>query len=841
VSAELTLLAPLAGWSTALAEVPDEVFASGTAGEGVALDPTSATLCAPCAGQVIHLPASQHAVTLRSAVGAEVLMHIGIDTVALGGEGFVAHVRPGERVEAGAPLVSFDMDLIARRARSLLTPVIVSPGGFSVAQRTLGRALSAGEFLMRLVPRETLSAGESVVRGPLVRRRVTVQLAHGLHARPAAQLVAALRPLAAQAQLVAGEREADAHSAVALMTLGVQHGQEVEARASGVDAPEALSRMAAILSVGDADAAPLARETRAPRAAARATGPATLHGVCASAGLACGRAQQWRRAEVAVVEAGKGVTYERAALKRARESVHAQLRSSVPVGAQPHADAAARGIAAAHEELLDDPQLLTRAEALIACGKSAGFAWRAALGESVAQLHALADARLRERAADLSDLQLQVLLALAGTHAPQLPVLPAQAILIARELLPSEFVALDRSRLAGLCMAAGGPTSHVAILAAAMGLPTLVAAGPEVLEIPEGRTVVLDATAGTLEVAPSPERIASAATAMRAQAAQQEVLLAAAQRTASTSDGVRIEVFANIGSLEDAQAAMRNGAEGCGLLRTEFLFLERSVAPSEEEQRILYQGIADILGPRPLTIRTLDAGGDKPIAYLPLPPEDNPALGLRGVRSSLAYPELLRTQLRAVLRVTAPARCRVLLPMVSEVGELLAVRALVDELRQELGRTAAVALGVMIETPAAALGAAALAAAADFFSIGTNDLTQYTLAMDRGHPQLAARVDALHPAVLRLIAEAVAGAATHARSVAVCGGLASDPLAAPLLVGLGVRELSAVPGVLPQLKARLGAWSLDSCRALAARALAAESAAAVRTLLSSGAAQRVGP
>jgi multiphosphoryl transfer protein len=276
---------------------------------------------------------------------------------------------------------------------------------------------------------------------------------------------------------------------------------------------------------------------------------------------------------------------------------------------------------------------------------------------------------------------------------------------------------------------------------------------------------------------------------------------------------------------------VRNGAEGCGLLRTEFLFLDRQAAPGEAEQRHAYQQIADALGERPLTVRTLDAGGDKPIAYLPLPAEENPALGLRGVRTSLAYPDVLRVQLRAILGVRGGAAPRVLLPMITDLEEFESIRAQIGTLAAELGLTVPVSVGVMIETPASAVLAERFARSADFLSIGTNDLTQYTLAMDRGHPGLAARLDALHPAVLELIATSAAAARAHGRHAAVCGGLASEPLAAPLLVGLGVNELSAVPAVIPEIKARLAAVTLEGCRALAAAARREASAAAVRALL----------
>ena len=379
-------------------------------------------------------------------------------------------------------------------------------------------------------------------------------------------------------------------------------------------------------------------------------------------------------------------------------------------------------------------------------------------------------------------------------------------------------------------MAAGGATSHAAILAAAMGIPALVALGPALLAVADGTALLLDARRGVLEIDPGETRLAQARAALAAAAAEHATLMAEAGRECRTADGTRIEVLANIGSVAEAQAAVRNGAEGCGLLRTEFLFLDRLSPPTEAEQSAEYQKIADVLGARPLTIRTLDAGGDKPIAYLPLPEEENPALGLRGVRTSLAFPQLLRTQLRAVLAVGGPAQCRLLLPMISEVEEIQTVRRLLDEVCRELGRAERISVGVMIETPASAVLAERLAAVADFLSIGTNDLTQYTLAMDRGNPQLAARLDALHPAVLRLIARTAEGARTHGRHVAVCGGLASEPLAAPLLVGLGVDELSAVPAVIPQLKARIESVSLSECRALAQQALGQESAAAVRAL-----------
>jgi phosphoenolpyruvate-protein kinase (PTS system EI component) len=297
------------------------------------------------------------------------------------------------------------------------------------------------------------------------------------------------------------------------------------------------------------------------------------------------------------------------------------------------------------------------------------------------------------------------------------------------------------------------------------------------------------------------------------------------------TDGRAIQVHANLGAAAEAAKAVELGAEGCGLLRTEFLFLERDTAPDEDEQSRQYQAVVDGLGARPVVIRTLDAGGDKPLAYLPLPHEENPALGLRGVRTSLWRPDLLKTQLRAILRVRPVAAVSIMLPMVSSIAELRAVRVVLETARVELGLETVPLLGLMIETPASALLAQALAEEADFFSIGTNDLTQYVLAMDRTNPQLAGEADALHPAVLRAIALTAQGAAPRGRPVAVCGGLASDPVAAPILIGLGVGKLSVTPAVTPRLKAFIRTLDTTRCVAAAQQALALESAGAVRALV----------
>jgi phosphocarrier protein FPr/phosphocarrier protein len=342
-----------------------------------------------------------------------------------------------------------------------------------------------------------------------------------------------------------------------------------------------------------------------------------------------------------------------------------------------------------------------------------------------------------------------------------------------------------------------------------------MAMGQQLSRVPEGARVLLDASAGKLVIDPDEPA--------QARAVAQSRQAAGSSDDCTTRDGERVTLLANLGGLADVERALAAGAEGCGLLRTEFLFLDRAQAPSEDEQRSTYQAIADALAGRPLTIRTLDIGGDKPVAYIRFPDEQNPALGARGIRTGRFAPELLDTQLRAIAGVKSDA-IKVMLPMISSLAELRPVR----ERMEALG--ADVQLGVMVETPAAALSADSLAAEADFLSIGSNDLAQYALAMDRTNPLLAASIDALHPAVLRLIAMTAEAGQRSGKPVSLCGSLASDPLGALVLVGLGITNLSAVPAALPAVRNAIARVSAADCRRIAHRALECESAAEVRAL-----------
>ncbi|SFP61469.1 phosphocarrier protein [Pseudomonas sp. NFPP07] len=824
---DLTLGAPLSGPVLTLARVPDLVFSSGAMGDGIAIDPLNNTLHAPCAGVVVHAARTGHAVTLRADNGAELLLHLGLDTVQLQGEGFSMLVQEGARVSSGQALLRFDLDQVARNSKSLISLMILTNGEhFQTLPITL-KSVKVGEPLLHIVPRaaNTAQAEAGDTSTDAVEGQTRVNHRGGLHARPAALIRQTAQGFSSKAHLHFNGKSASCDSLVSLMGLGVGEQDEVRVSCQGKDCK------AALLALLDALATPLAEDGHAAAPAVKAVAPqrpaeaGVIQGVCAAPGLVCGPLFQLTAMTLPEDSGGHPPQEQLQALDLALDKVRSDIRGTLEHARQ-RKDNQEEAIFAAHLALLEDPALLDAARQSIGQGRAATHAWSDAIGEQCEILLQLGNALLAERANDLRDLQQRVLRALLGEawHYQ----LPAGAIVAAHELTPSDLLQLSEQGAAGLCMAAGGATSHVAILARGKGLPCLVALGSELLDVPQGQQVVLNADHGRLELTPDSARIEQVRQSHLLRQQRREQQQQQAQLPARTLDGQAIEVAANVASSQEAQAAHANGADGVGLLRTEFLFVDRHTAPDEQEQRLAYQAVLDAMGDKSVIIRTIDVGGDKQLDYLPLPVEANPVLGLRGIRLAQARPELLDQQLRALLQVSPLQRCRILLPMVSELDELLHIRERIDCLCAELGIGQRPELGVMIEVPAAALLAEQLAEYADFLSIGTNDLSQYTLAMDRDHAGLAARVDALHPALLRLIAQTCAGAARHGRWVGVCGALASDPLATPVLIGLGVSELSVSPPQVGEIKERVRQLDAAQCRRLSHDLLNLSSASAVR-------------
>ena len=832
----LTLVAPVSGVVVPLDQVPDPVFAQRLAGDGIAIDPLSDEIVAPCEADVRQVHRAGHAVTLDAA-GLEIVIHVGLDTVQLKGEGFRPLVKAGDRVRAGEPLLRFDADAVARRARSLLTEVVITNMDRVAALRPRSGTVVAGrDVLLEVELRAAEGADEPRSGDFFASPPIVVGARTGLHARPAAVLAATARRFASDLRLVKAGCEANARSVVSIMALEVAGGDTVTVVARGPDAMAAVAAVAETLATdldathGGADgaAAPPAAVTAAAWSDQEAA-DGVLRGVSASPGVAVGRVFHVRHDDAVLEERGADPMQEQRALDAAIAAAHLQLEARQQRLAT-EADADRAAIFGAHQELLEDPEVLERAAAHVRSGASAAHAWRQAYTSQAERLQALDNALLRARATDLRDIGRRVLHLLVGGAAPI--DVPPESIVVAEDLTPSDTASLDRTRVRGLCTTMGSATSHVAILARGLGIPAVAGVDPRVLALAPGTRVIVDGDRGTVHPAPTADDEARIVARQAVDERRRSGELAVAMEPATTRDGHRVEVVANIGAVREAERVPAVGGEGVGLLRTEFLFMDRRTAPDEDEQARSYEAIARALGPdRILVIRTLDVGGDKPIPYLALATESNPFLGERGVRLTLARPELFEAQVRAILRASTAGRVALMFPMVATLAEWRAARGLVEREREALG-VPPIPVGIMVETAAAALLAERFAREADFFSIGTNDLTQYTLAMDRTNPRLAPQVDALHPAVLHLIERTVAGARAHGRWVGVCGALAGDPQAIPVLLGLGVHELSADVPLVPAVKARVRSLSLAECQATAREALDAGDGEEVRAIVS---------
>lgn len=562
----------------------------------------------------------------------------------------------------------------------------------------------------------------------------------------------------------------------------------------------------------------------------------TLRGIAASDGIAIGPAFQFRRADLRFDR--YQVEDSSAEWRRFQNAVEIARVQLTEMALQAERDLGndAAAIFQAQMLMLEDPELLTRVRAALEeQGVNAEAALSDASGLYVHILEAVHSEYLRARAADVRDVTSRLLCILLGISLCPDAVPSVPSVILAHDLMPSDILSLDRSRVLGLCTAEGGATSHVALLARALGLPAVVGIGPGVLQIPSGATVVLDGGAGLLLVDPDPQTLSLYRARAGRRAGAPHRPAAPADGPAITSDGRRIVVAANVGTLEEARLAREVDADGIGLLRTEFLYLGRPTLPDEEEQYHSYRAILELFGNRPVVLRTLDVGGDKRLPGLELPPERNPALGLRAIRLSLTRPEMFRPQLRAALRAGAGHNLKIMFPMVTTVAEVRAARAFLEECRAELQAeghpVADVAVGIMVEVPSAALMADHLAEEVDFFSIGTNDLSQYVMAADRTHAAVAPLADALHPAVLRLVRDIIAAAHARGKWVSLCGELAGDPVAIPILLGLGLDEFSMSPTAIPQAKRMIRSLTREEADQIARAALQQESAEAVRRLM----------
>ncbi|MBA1201914.1 phosphoenolpyruvate--protein phosphotransferase [Pseudomonas capeferrum] len=701
-----------------------------------------------------------------------------------------------------------------------LCEVLIEGRGQALYQATNSRAVL--EVLGGEVPADWPSA------------RIVLANPHGLHARPAKILAQLAKGFTGEihVRVVDGIQPAvSVKSLSKLLSLGARRGQVLELIAEPSIAGDALPVLLSAIEQGLGEevepvAAPTAPtaipETPAQILVAPPAG-SRIQGVGASPGIACGPAHIQVQRAIEYPLRGESPARERLKLQQALEGVNGELQALVQ-----RSDKAIGEIFITHQEMLADPALSDDVEQRLLQGESAAAAWMAVIEAAASQQEALKDALLAERAADLRDVGRRVLAQLCGVQEIAEPQQPY--VLVMAEVGPSDVARLDPARVAGIVTAHGGATAHSAIVARALGIPAVVGAGAAVLLLDAGTPLLLDGQRGRISVAPAADELHQALAERDRREARLQAAWANRLEPAITRDGHAVEVFANIGESTGIDKVVDQGAEGVGLLRTELIFMAHQQTPDVATQEAEYRRVLDGLAGRPLVVRTLDVGGDKPLSYWPIAQEENPFLGVRGVRLTLQRPQVMEDQLRALLRAADDRPLRIMFPMVGQIHEWREAKAMVERLRQEIP-VSDLQVGIMVEVPSAALLAPRLAREVDFFSIGTNDLTQYTLAIDRGHPSLSAQADGLHPAVLQLIDMTVRAAHAEGKWVGVCGELAADPQAVAVLLGLDVDELSVSARSIAEVKALVRGIDHPTARVLAREALQQDSADAVRALV----------
>ncbi|MER8587626.1 phosphoenolpyruvate--protein phosphotransferase [Mesorhizobium sp. M1338] len=656
-------------------------------------------------------------------------------------------------------------------------------------------------------------------------RSTIVRVHEGLHARPATRFVKLAKGFESDVELVKDGKAVSAKSSVKLMLLAVKENQEVTVRANGADAIEAIEALIGYLEnpraglddeaesqspANGQEMAPAPAPESVPATLGRATG---LRGVAASEGFAIGPAFAHFPPDIA--GQGRMLQAEEIAgeIDRFRAAVGAVQARMDHALAQDSLSAGDRGIVAALRDIAADDSLTGEAETLIKGGNDAISAVITAASTIAADFGAVDDHYLNARADDVQAVGRQICLVLLGQDDVSLENIPEGAILIADDIGAWDLARAPLKRIGGVVCGHGGATSHIAIIARSHGIPAVLGLGDQVNALRTAREVALDGNAGHVIIDPDEATRADFAGRVEAAARERAGLTVFKTVTPKLADGRIIEVAANIGSLEEIEAALEAGAMGVGLFRTELLFMRHMHLPSEDMQAETYAALAKAFAPYPVIVRTLDIGGDKPIAGIEFPDEENPFLGWRGIRMCLDRPDIFKRQLRALLRAAVHGNIKVMLPMVSDIGEVRQTRLLVDECAAELKAEgvphATFDLGVMIETPAAVLIAPALAREVAFFSIGTNDLTQYIMAADRLNPTVAKLNDVTNPAVMSAIDMTAKAGVAAGIMVGMCGEAAGRPDLIATFVRMGLTELSMSPASIQRAKKTIMAMAAE--------------------------------
>lgn len=689
--------------------------------------------------------------------------------------------------------------------------------------------------LQKQTSREIANSIQADIVPDWTQKTVVLQNAHGLHARPATALVEIAKKFTGEIKVSVDKIHfVSAKSLSQLLSLGATRGQTLTFIAEpNTDTETALDEMILAVRNGLGEAVePISQVLVNPQSLDEWVEPFidetdSLKGVPASRGLAVGLSFVRKEKSYDYQQLTKNADTEKQRFIDAIMQVKKTLQNTIETAS----NQVIAQIFTAHLAMLDDVALLNPVYEQIGNGFSAEYAWHEHIEQVAKAQESLQNKLLAERAMDLRDVGDKVLAVLSGETVEHTPNEPY--ILIKKDLMPSDVARLDSQNVVGILTALGGASSHSAIVARALGIPAVVGAGDSVLNIAQEIPILINGGTGEFFVNPSHEQLQQASVEQERQQFEQTKAIQTCEIPAITLDNHQVHIMVNLGDINNVDVAVKHGADGVGLLRTEFVFMKHSQMPDVNAQIADYKKVFDAMGKRPVVVRTLDIGGDKPLAYLPLPTEENPFLGVRGVRLSLRKPAILKQQLTALIKASQQSSpnqdLRIMFPMIGRVEEWLKVKEILNHILAENPHHK-LQVGMMIEVPSSAILAEKFAPHVDFFSIGTNDLTQYALAIDRGHPVLSREADGLHPSVLKLIENTVKSAHKYGKWVGVCGELASDRQAVPILLGLGVDELSVATSQIPLVKMQIRSLSKKDCQTLAEKALDCDTATAVRVL-----------
>lgn len=820
----LTLFSPVKGKFVDISQVPDDAFAQKMLGDGAAFQPEDDFICAPTDAKIKTLHKCLHAIVLEKD-GFEILIHIGVDTVALKGQGFKALVREGDFVKQGQKLIEFDRNFLLKNAPSnLIIMVIAAPLEVSLKKENLNEVDLKTKIF-------EVSREEKIDTKPKLQTEqktytqdLTISNASGLHARPAGEVATLAQSFKnTDILLVKNNKKANAKSVVEILGLSLEYGDTVQIITQGADAEFAALEVKNFIIRELKDN--ITKNTTQDNSVQFKPGNETkIKGIGICDGIAIGKAYILKDSKFEIEEKsgipvsqelakfGSSLRRVKSALDKERHSIYGQKDREE--------------ILLAHITILEDPFLIKETEQMIEKGYSSAFAFSTAIRRAIDVLQKAGNDILRARVADFVDLETRIISDLTGKNYG-IPKFEEDTIIITKELLSHHLNEMSE-HIVGIVMANGSALSHIAIMLKTLGIPSIIGAGSTVLDIPPDSDIILDSKTGTITV--NPTNIQELKQKAEFLKKHRQENLRHALEPAKTKDGIAITVSGNIGNIEQAKQSAQQGGQGIGLVRTEFLFATSKKEPTEQEQYEIYQKIVDSQNGNPVIIRTLDVGADKPIPFIPQIKEDNPILGRRGIRTSFTNVDMLKTQLRAIMRVKPYGLAKIMIPMVTFVEEVSTVARFIKEEQKNLNIDK-VSFGMMVEVPAAALMAKEFAKEVDFFSIGTNDLTQYTLALDRAHPTLNFLSDSLNPAVLRMIKLTVEGASAEGKPVGVCGAIASEPAGAILLIGLGVRSLSVVPNAIADIKALIRNLEIKKCEEVAQKALTFKNVGEVRDLV----------